>query len=471
MIETEDYWIVDNILVFKPAFDGLLSSYEFDPEQYDRIIFSLYEDPLFAIQMDNERIRFEKYNCGFEQTDYWIYNNILIFKPYFNKPLESTHYDLIREYGEVIFSNFNDPETTIEKNNNYYDIKNDERIYYKIYSEFNQPIQLIEGLKKITFGYSFNQPIQLVEGLEEIIFGYEFNQPIQLVEGLKKITFGKEFNQPIELIEVLEEIVFGYDFDQPIELVSSIKKITFGYKFNESITLAEGLKEIVFGHDFDQHIELVNGLEKITFGKSFNQKIKLNEGLKKITFGYEFDEPVILIEGIEEINFGYKFNQPIELVEGLKKITFGNEFNQQIKLIEGIEEIGFGKKFSQRIELVEGIKKLTLDCNNISLIENLPNGIEELVLNYFFELELRDLPNSIKIIKFYSDCYDKDLNNLPLSLECLMLPFDYDLEISRHYPNLKTIICGHNYKFNINTNISDLEIIRYKWEDVLDNKI
>jgi heme/copper-type cytochrome/quinol oxidase subunit 2 len=59
---------------------------------------------------------------------YWIYNNILIFKPYFNQPLESTHYDLIREYGEVIFSNFNDPETTIEKNNNY-DNKNHKRYF------------------------------------------------------------------------------------------------------------------------------------------------------------------------------------------------------------------------------------------------------------------------------------------------------------------------------------------------------
>jgi hypothetical protein len=60
---------------------------------------------------------------------------------------------------------------------------------------------------------------------------------------------------------------------------------------------------------------------------------------------------------------------------------------------------------------------------NINLIENLTNNIEELNLDFNFNLELNNLSNSIKIITFniYSD-YNLELNNLPKSLEILELP-------------------------------------------------
>ena len=41
-----------------------------------------------------------------ETSDYWIYNNeILVFKPEFNKPLEE-YYDIISHYNKIIFSNY-----------------------------------------------------------------------------------------------------------------------------------------------------------------------------------------------------------------------------------------------------------------------------------------------------------------------------------------------------------------------------
>lgn len=43
-----------------------------------------------------------------------------------------------------------------------------------------------------------------------------------------------------------------------------------------------------------------------------------------------------------------------------------------------------------------------------------------------FNLDLNDLPSSIKILSFDSESnYDKDLNNLPQSLEKLYLPKGY----------------------------------------------
>ncbi len=51
--------------------------------------------------------------------------------------------------------------------------------------EFNQQIELFEGIKSIIFGKYFNQPVKLVEGIRSIKFGYVFNQPINLLEGIK----------------------------------------------------------------------------------------------------------------------------------------------------------------------------------------------------------------------------------------------------------------------------------------------
>ena len=70
-----------------------------------------------------------------------------------------------------------------------------------------------------------------------------------------------------------------------------------------------------------------------------------------------------------------------------------------------------------------------------------PNSIEELNFGCRFNLELNNLPNSIKIIKFdknYS-IYNKELNNLPKQLEILELPDKYNLKLTNTNPNCKII--------------------------------
>ena len=60
----------------------------------------------------------------------------------------------------------------------------------------------------------------------------------------------------------------------------------------------------------------------------------------------------------------------------------------------------------------------------------MPNGIEELYFGYHFNLELNNLPNSIKTISFDKESYyNRDLNNLPKSLLKLYLPEKYDKKI------------------------------------------
>ena len=91
-----------------------------------------------------------------------------------------------------------------------------------------------------------------------------------------------------------------------------------------------------------------------------------------------------------------------------------------------------------------------MTSNPHNLIDNLPNGIEELVLERNFNFAMNNLPTSIKIIEFnhrYFYNYDHELNCLPYSIECLKLSKLYDKKISNIPKGLKKIVCSKDYKF------------------------
>jgi hypothetical protein len=89
-----------------------------------------------------------------------------------------------------------------------------------------------------------------------------------------------------------------------------------------------------------------------------------------------------------------------------------------------------------------------LYSNNEYNIENLVDTIEELELGQYFNLELNNLPNSIKIIKFTEYAYyNKELNSLVDSIEYLKLPPYYDKKILCVPKSLKKIRCSKKYEF------------------------
>ena len=52
------------------------------------------------------------------ENNYWIVDDLLIFKPKFNGELNK--YDIINKYSEIIFSNYDEPLISIETDNQYY---------------------------------------------------------------------------------------------------------------------------------------------------------------------------------------------------------------------------------------------------------------------------------------------------------------------------------------------------------------
>ncbi len=58
-------------------------------------------------------------------NNYWIYEDCFIFKPNFNKPIDE-YVEIIKNYNKLIFSNYDDLELYIETNNEYnFDCDND----------------------------------------------------------------------------------------------------------------------------------------------------------------------------------------------------------------------------------------------------------------------------------------------------------------------------------------------------------
>jgi len=136
-------------------------------------------------------------------------------------------------------------------------------------------------------------------------------------------------------------------------------------------------------------------------------------------------------------------NNSLSNLVNLRVLTFGAEFNQPLnyslsKLVN-LQELTLGKNFNQSIDISNKIKKLILKCNSKSIIDYLPFSIEELVFGYDFNLELNDLPSSVKKIKIYNRFYDKKLNNLPTGIETLEISKYYKEQIERKYKNLNIV--------------------------------
>jgi len=90
--------------------------------------------------------------------------------------------------------------------------------------------------------------------------------------------------------------------------------------------------------------------------------------------------------------------------------------------------------------LPNSIKELYLDMRFNLELNNLPNSIKIISFaNYSkYNKELNNLPNSVKVISFDEHCiYDKELNNLPYFLEKIHLPLGYNKEIKNINSNCK----------------------------------
>ena len=158
------------------------------------------------------------------ENNYWIENEWLIFKPEFNEEM-TNYYEIINKYKKVLFSNYNDPLIAIQKNNNYvyeyynkhinsdfnkeiYLLNNINLTHLTFEWNFNQEIYIPFNVKSLNM-YCNNQYIidNLHNNIEELrICNTNLNLD-NLPNSIKKIYipyYTKELNNLPNSIEYLE---------------------------------------------------------------------------------------------------------------------------------------------------------------------------------------------------------------------------------------------------------------------------
>ncbi len=253
-----------------------------------------------------------------------------------------------------------------------------------------------------------------------------------------KNSYTIKYDDEYNWIAYFDTIIFNHKFnvEQYKVLISAYSKLIFSnYK------LEDKLFESYYNNNFNNLCLLMNTFD--------NDISNLPSTLTHLTFGYWFNQDVSkLPQSLTHLTFDHWFNQDVsKLPQSLTHLTVGDNFNQYVSnLPPTLTHLTLGWRYVQQYDIPSNIKYLKLNCNNSYIINSLPNSIVELKLGHRFNLQIDNLPTSIKklVINKYSD-YNADLNCLPDSIEELHLNKSYKKPILYIPSNLKKIICHKDY--------------------------
>ena len=240
-----------------------------------------------------------------ETNDYWILDDKKIFfKPKFNENI-SKYNNIICKYNKLIFSNYNILECCIQTNNTCdYSYSYENLLLNKFNNYIN--LSSMINLTHIVFGFYFNSNVFFPSKLTHLIFGNMFNRTINLPCHLTHLEFGEDFNCEINLPPLLTHLIFGIEFNSNVNLPSTLKYLKIDsnnkYLINNLIDgieelhlefhfrlklndLPNSIKKIIFSYDscYSEELNcLPNSLEYLILNKTYNKKINIPKQIKKI---------------------------------------------------------------------------------------------------------------------------------------------------------------------------------------------
>lgn len=168
----------------------------------------------------------------------------------------------------------------------------------------------------------------------------------------------------------------------------------------------------------------------------------------------------------------------------LKKITFTDNYTKKvINLPDTLEElilnticiyppnlkkIKFGKDFNERIEnLPDSLEELILGNNYNRLINKYPSKLKKLVFGYMYDLPLLNIPNTIEYLELgfkFSRQIKYPLNLKTLISKCINNFYPNIFIFMNNLPNSIINLEIYNYNFNIlklPENIQSLKLVNY----------
>jgi len=196
-----------------------------------------------------------------------------------------------------------------------------------------------------------------------------------------------------------------------------------------------------FTGNLSDYLNELEGYKTIFISETYNRTIgTLPSTIENIMFDNNsiFDQPIDnLRPGIKTIKFGCKFSQNLDnLPDGIESIEFSefSEFNKPLdNLPTSLKKITFGKFFNT-------------PCNN------LPRNLECLqLLSKSYSLELKNLPPGLRYLYFYDDndfIYSKEIIGLPDKLIEIRYPYKYDYEIKNLPESVKIVRVSSCYKYS-----------------------
>ena len=265
--ETNDYWIVDNKIIFKLNFNNNL-------DKYDEL-FNIYNDVIFS---DNNNLsslftRKEFIDCKGSQFNQKISLNNNI-----------KNLMLGKKFDELIISNKKLSQLThltIGCINIYTNGAE---------SFFNQPLDLNENLTHLTFCYysNFNKPLELNEKLTHLVLGLKFNQQLKFNNKITHLSLQQYFNQNIDLPNSLQYLQIMSNLQNIIDnLPNNICELNIGTRSNVNLdNLPNSVKMISFtGSDtYNKKLNnLPDSIECLQLPHNYDIRVdKLPKSLKKI---------------------------------------------------------------------------------------------------------------------------------------------------------------------------------------------
>ena len=175
--------------------------------------------------------------------------------------------------------------------------------------------------------------------------------------------------------------------------------------FNGKALYKKDIKLLIFYEEFNELLEtfisdeVFDEVEQIHFGKKFNQSVyPLNRclKLKHLLFGNNFNQATNhLPSNLQSIIYGYSFNHPINNLPNIKALKLGFLFQQSLDFLPSSLihlELLFHYPFPWGHM---GPSPYELISRNLSL-NNLPNGLETLIITRLKGVKMHNLPKSIK---------------------------------------------------------------------------
>lgn len=414
---------------------------------------------------------------NFFTQPYFIHNDIIFFKYYFNGDL-SYYTNIINNYKKLIIFDY-DIQGYLDQHLEI-NVNTTSEILQKIFNVDEETMHITHNIGLDYLNKSkFNHIIKSIPpNITHLYLNSRYNCPIgNISKHLTHIIFGDKYNQLVDnLPQNLIEIYFGYSFNESVDnLPLSLIKITFGEKFNQLVNnLPQNLIEIYFGCDFNQTVNnLPTSLRIIHFDEKFNQSLeKLPNSITHIIINSEnFDHSLNKLPlKLTKLEIKSKYKQDIILSENLidfKYLKFKNTYtNNLIILVPNLTHLEFFDYYPNYLELPSTLKYIQLNYK-CKFIEYLPASVEEVVLLFdiftfydhytllpsdrerlkniakkyeFKNFEFGNLPSSIKKLSIYGFSVN-EIVTLPFFLEELCLGSCFNGKIINMPKNLKKITC------------------------------